>query len=187
MKVTKGPWAALFPCPVILLTCVDSVGKPNIITLAWVGVACSDPPTLSVGVRPQRHSYKIIEDSGEFVVNIPGKNLLKQTDYCGIVSGKDVDKFSKTGLTQEPAEKVRPPLIKECPVNMECIVKKKIPLGTHDLFLGEVVCVHVDKKILDEKERIDFTKVAPFVYNQREYWNLNRKLGMHGFAKKRYE
>ena len=120
-------------------------------------------------------------------MNIPGKNLSKQTDYCGIVSGRDVDKFSKTGLTQEPAEKVRPPLIRECPVNMECILKKKIPLGTHDLFLGEVVCVHVDKKILDEKERIDFTKVAPFVYNQPEYWNLSRKIGMRGFAKQRYE
>jgi flavin reductase (DIM6/NTAB) family NADH-FMN oxidoreductase RutF len=186
-KVTKRPYAALFPCPVVLLTCVDAIGKANIITLAWVGVACSDPPMLSVGVRPQRYSYKLIEDSGEFVVNIPNRNILKQVDYCGAVSGKDVNKFSKTGLTQQSAAKVRAPLIVECPVNMECIVKQKIPLGVHDLFLAEIVCVHVNKDILDEKGNINFAKVSPFVYNQPVYWNLGRRIGTYGFAKRRYK
>jgi len=183
VKVRKSPWPALFPCPVVLVTCVDSNGKPNIITLAWVGVACSDPPMLGLGIRPHRYSYGIIEASGEFVVNIPTVEILKETDFCGVVSGQDVDKFSETGLTAEPAEKVKPPLIKECPVNIECVVRQKIPLGVHHLFIGEVTCVHVDQAVLDEKGRIDFSKVSPFVYNQGEYWSLHQKIGVHGFSK----
>jgi len=183
MKVKESPSTALFPCPVVLVTCVDHTGKPNIITLAWAGVACSDPPMLGLGIRPHRYSYGLIEESGEFVVNIPTKKILKETDFCGMVSGKDVDKFSETGLTPEPAEKVKPPLIKECPVNIECVMKKKIPLGVHHLFLGEVVLVHVDQDILNEKGRIDFTKVSPFVYNHDEYWSLYQKIGIHGFSK----
>jgi len=174
----------LFPCPVVLVTCVDPDGRPNIITLAWAGVICSDPPMLGLGIRPHRHSYALIEGTGEFVVNIPTVEILKETDFCGVVSGKDVDKFSETGLTAEPAEKVKPPLIRECPVNIECIVKKKIPLGVHHLFLGEVVLVHVDQNALDEEGEIDFAKVSPFVYNQGEYWSLRRKIGVHGFSEK---
>jgi flavin reductase (DIM6/NTAB) family NADH-FMN oxidoreductase RutF len=184
MKVKKSPFTALFPCPVVLVTCVDSNGKPNIITLAWAGIVCSDPPTLGLGIRPQRYSYKLIEDSGEFTVNIPTKDILKETDFCGMVSGRNVDKFSEAGLTPEPAEKVKPPLIQECPVNIECIVKKKIPIGAHHLFLGEVVRVHIDQNILNEKGKLDFTKVTPFVYNQREYWSLHQKIGIYGFTKK---
>jgi len=184
MKVKKKPWAALFPCPVVLVTCVDSGGKTNIITLAWVGIVCSDPPTLSLGIRPHRYSYALIEDVGEFVVNIPTVEILREADFCGMVSGKDVDKFSQTGLTPKPAEKVKPPLIQECPVNIECVVKRKIPLGAHHLFLGEIVHVHVDEDALNEKGRIDFNKVAPFVFNQGEYWELHQKIGQYGFSKK---
>jgi len=173
----------LFPCPVVLVTCVDSDGKPNIITLAWAGVVCSDPPVLGLGIRPHRHSYGLIEDAGEFVVNIPTTEILEETDFCGMVSGRDVDKFSETGLTAEPAKEVKPPLIRECPVNIECVLKKKIPLGVHHLFLGEVVRVHVDQDVLDKNGRIDFTKVSPFVYNQGEYWSLYQKIGVHGFSK----
>jgi len=184
MKVKKNPWAALFPCPVVLVTCVDSDGRPNIITLAWAGTICSDPPTLGLGIRPQRHSYELIDRTGEFVVNIPTVDILKETDFCGMASGRDVDKFSEVGLTQEPAEKVKPPLIRECPVNIECILKKKIPIGAHHLFLGEIVSVHVDKDVLTEKGRLDFGKIAPFVYNQGEYWSLHKKIGAYGFTKK---
>jgi flavin reductase (DIM6/NTAB) family NADH-FMN oxidoreductase RutF len=118
------------------------------------------------------------------VVNIPTEDILEETDFCGMVSGENVDKFSETGLTPEPAEKVKPPLIRECPVNIESILKKKIPLGAHHLFIGEIVRVHVDKEVLDDKERIDFTKVAPFVFNQDEYWNLHQKIGVYGFSKR---
>jgi len=183
MKIEKSPWTALFPCPVVLVSCVDSKGKTNIITLAWAGVVCSDPPMLGLGIRPHRYSYGLIEDSGEFVVNIPTVDILKETDFCGVVSGREVDKFSETGLTLKPAEKVKAPIIQECPVNIECIVKKKVPLGTHHLFIGEIVRVHVDQDVLDEKGRIDFSKVSPFVYNQGEYWSLHKKIGVHGFSK----
>ncbi|MCW4020557.1 MAG: flavin reductase family protein [Candidatus Bathyarchaeota archaeon] len=183
MKVKKSPWTALFPCPVVLVTCGDFEGRANIITLAWAGVVCSEPPMLGLGIRPHRHSYGLIEESGEFVVNLPTAQILEETDFCGVVSGKDCDKFSETGLTPEPSKKVKPPMIKECPVNIECIVRKKVPLGTHHLFLGEVVQVHVDQDILDEKGRIDFSKTAPFVYNQGQYWSLQKKIGVHGFSK----
>ncbi len=179
-----SPWTALFPCPVVLVTSVDSNRKPNIITLAWSGIVCSDPPTLGLGIRPSRYSYKLIEDSGQFVVNIPNKDILGEVDFCGMVSGRDVDKFSETGLTPEPAETVQPPLIRECPVNIECVTKKKIPLGVHHLFLGEIVGVHVDEDILNDEGEIDFTRVAPFVYNDGEYWSLNQKIGVYGFSKK---
>lgn len=184
MKVKKSPWTALFPCPVVLVTCVDSQGKPNIITLAWVGTVCSDPPMLGLGIRPHRYSYKLIEGSGEFVVNIPTVEILREVDFCGTVSGKDVDKFSETGLSPEPAEKVKPPLIRECPVNIECVLKEKIPLGVHHLFIGEIIRVHIDQEVLNERGRIDFAKVSPFVYNQGEYWSLNQKIGLHGFSKR---
>ena len=184
MKVKKDPYTALFPCPVVLVTCVDSNGKPNIITLAWAGTVCSDPPTIGLGIRPKRYSYNLIDNSCEFVVNIPDKGILKEVDFCGIVSGEDVDKFAETMLTPKPAEKVKPPLIRECPVNIECIVKDKISVGTHHLFLGEVICVHVDQDILDAKGEIDFRKAAPFTYNKGEYWSLGKKIGKYGFSKK---
>jgi len=183
MKVSKNPYNALFPCPVVLVTSVNSSGKPNIITLAWAGTVCSEPPMIGLGINPKRYSYTLIDESGEFVVNIPTTSILKSTDLCGTVSGRDVDKFAETGLSPEPSEKVKPPLIKECPVNIECAVKNKIPLGSHHLFLGEVVLVHVDEELLNSSGRIDFTKAAPFVYSMREYWNLKHKIGIHGLSK----
>jgi flavin reductase (DIM6/NTAB) family NADH-FMN oxidoreductase RutF len=182
MKAKKNPWAALYPCPVILVTCQDTVGKPNIITLAWTGVVCSDPPTLSISLRPQRYSYKLIDDTQEFVANVPTVDILHSTDYCGMVSGRNVDKFSETGLTPKPAEKVKPPIIQECPVNMECKVKQKILLGVHYMFISEIIHVHVNQMFLDKNKSIDFSKLSPFVYNQGEYWSLKEKIGVHGFS-----
>jgi flavin reductase (DIM6/NTAB) family NADH-FMN oxidoreductase RutF len=187
MKIKKNPWTALFPCPVVLVTCVDSTRKPNIITLAWAGTVCSEPPTIALGIRPTRYSHKLIEISKEFVVNIPTTKILKESDYCGVTSGKTISKFSETKLTQEKAYKVKAPLIRECPVNMECILKDKRSLGSHDLFLGEIVQIHVDKDILDEKGSIDFTKANPFVFNQGEYWSINKRLGNYGFSKTQKE
>jgi flavin reductase (DIM6/NTAB) family NADH-FMN oxidoreductase RutF len=182
MKIQKNGFTALFPCPVVLVTCVDSNGAPNIITLAWAGTVCSEPPMVGVSIRPTRHSYQLIKDAKEFVINIPSTKFIQETDYCGIVSGKNIDKFVETELTQENAEKVQVPLIKECPVNLECVLKQTIPLGAHDLFLGEIVQVHIDEKVLDEKGKIDFTKADPFVFNVGEYWNLNKKIGTYGFS-----
>jgi len=176
MKVDKVPSTLFYPCPVVLVTCVDDEGRPNIITLAWVGVACSDPPTISFGIRSNRYSYRLIERSGEFVVNMPTLSILKETDYCGRVSGRDHDKFEETKLTPEPASKVKAPLIKECPVNLECVLQQIVELGSHSLFLGRVVALHVEQSLLDANGHIDYSKAQPFVYNQGEYWDLGKKM-----------
>jgi len=185
MKLQKKPYTALFPCPVVLVTCVDSEGKPNIITLAWVGTVCSEPPIIALGIRPTRYSHKLIKETKQFVVNIPPAKLLHETDYCGVTSGRNVDKFSEAKLTAEKADKVKPPLIRECPVNLECLLKDVIPLGAHDMFLGEIVQVHIDEDILDENGNIDFSKADPFVFNVGEYWSINKKIGAYGFTKPR--
>lgn len=185
MKIEKEPSVMLYPCPVVLATCVDPKGKPNIITLAWVGVVCSDPPTIGVGIRPHRYSHKLIEESKEYVVNIPTVDILYETDYCGEISGEDHDKFAETKLTPEPAKKVKPPLIKECPVNLECVLQKIVKLGAHDLFLGEIVAVHVDQEVLDENGRLNFSKAKPFVYNRGEYWGLGEIVGFRHLSTKK--
>jgi flavin reductase (DIM6/NTAB) family NADH-FMN oxidoreductase RutF len=187
MKVKKRPYTALFPCPVVLVTCVDATGKPNIITLAWAGTVCSEPPMVGLGIRPSRYSHKLIEEGKEFVVNIPTSEIVKETDCCGVTSGRDTDKFAETKLTPEQADKVKAPLIRECPVNMECKLKKVVPLGAHDLFIGEVVQVHIDQSVLDEKGNVDIKKADPFTYNLGEYWNLNKKLGTYGYSKQKKE
>ena len=185
MKIKKNPWTALFPCPVVLVTCTDNNGNPNIITLAWVGTVCSEPPMIALGIRPTRYSHKLITNSKEFVVNIPSTKILRESDYCGVTSGKNIEKFSKTKLTQQQAEMVKAPLIQECPVNIECKLREIIPLGAHDLFLGEIVRVHVDENILDQKGNIDFKKANPFMYNQGEYWSIDKKLGTYGYSKEK--
>lgn len=184
-KEIRGPEEALFPVPAVMVTCADKSGKANIITLAWVGIVCSDPPTISISIRPGRYSNGIIKETGEFVVNIPNLDLVKETDTCGIISGRDKDKFKETGLTKTAASKVKAPLIKECPVNIECRVKQVSNLGVHDLFLGEVLAVHYDEEILDEKGNVDFGRARPFVYNQGEYWSMGKKVGFFGFSKKK--
>lgn len=183
MKALKGPSTTLYPCPVALVTCSDKAGKDDIVTLAWVGVANSTPPTIAVGIRPTRYSASLINNSREFVVNIPTVDILEKVDYCGVVSGFNVKKFEATGLKRENATKVKAPMIKECPVNLECKVKRTILLGSHRLYLGEVLETHVDQSILDSKGTIDYAKAQPFVYNTREYWSLGRKIGVHGFSR----
>ena len=183
-KELRGASEALYPVPVVMVSCADKSGKANIITLAWVGVVCSSPPTIGIAIRPGRYSHGLIKETQEFVVNIPNLDLIKETDRCGTVSGRDVDKFKKTGLTKVPASKVKVPLIKECPVNIECKLKQILNLGTHDLFLGEVVAVHYDEEILDDSGNVDYNRARPFVYNQGEYWSLGKKVGSYGFSKK---
>lgn len=184
-KELREPSEALFPVSVVMVSCVDRNNKANIITLAWVGVVCSDPPTIGIAIRPGRYSHGLIKETQEFVVNIPNLDLIKETDWCGTVSGRDVDKFKKTGLTKIPAAKVKPPLIKECPVNIECKLKQILNLGVHDLFLGEVVAVHYDEEILDDNGDVDYNRARPFVYNQGEYWSLSKKIGTYGFSQKK--
>ncbi|MEA1993688.1 MAG: flavin reductase family protein [Euryarchaeota archaeon] len=179
MKIEKEPYPALYPIPVALVTSDD-----NIITLAWIGTACHDPPMLSAAIRPERFSHDLIKESGEFVVNIPTEEILEEVDYCGMVSGRDVDKFEETGLAKEKANKVSAPLIRECPVNLECTLKKIIPLGTHDLFIGRVVAVDIDEEII-EKGKINYRKAGPICYVKGEYCFVGGALGRYGFSKRK--
>ncbi|MHA1203571.1 MAG: flavin reductase family protein [Candidatus Heimdallarchaeaceae archaeon] len=134
----------LFPNPALLISCKSS-NKESIITLSWVGTSCSEPPMVSVGIRPTRYSYNIIKESGEFVINVPTSEMIEKVKFCGTKSGKDVDKWMECNFTREKPSKVNTPLIKECPVNIECTVKKIIELGSHHLFIAEIVAVHMDE------------------------------------------
>ncbi len=179
------PTTTLFPTPPVMVTCQDRAGRANIITLAWVGVVNSEPPMIGIGIRPSRFSHGIIKASRQFVVNVPSEELLKATDFCGVTSGRNVDKFEATGLTAVPAEKLDAPLIQECPVNLECAVRQILNLGSHDLFIGEIVALHVDEKVLGQGESVSIQKVRPFAYcpGAGEYWNLGELIGTHGFTK----
>ena len=183
-KQELPPSEALYPTPIILVSCVDvNTQRANIITIAWCGVVCSRPPLLSVSIRPSRYSHKLIKDTGDFVVNIPTKKVLKKVDLCGIRSGKDTDKFKACSFTMLPSSKISSPMIKECPVNIECKLKDALKLGSHDMFIGEVLAVHVDDTIIDMEGHIDYKKAEPFVYNQGEYWDIGEKIGYYGCSR----
>lgn len=174
------PLTALFPVPVVLVSCGDA--KPNIITIAWTGVVSSEPPTVSISVRSSRHSHGLITRTGQFVVNLPAVDLLEASDYCGMVSGRDVDKFAASNLTPLPAVKVSAPLIKECPVNIECTVTHTVNLGSHDLFIGKVELVHMDESMVDERGQVNYSAIKPFTYVPMEYWGVGERLEMYGFT-----
>ncbi|MGO9089193.1 MAG: flavin reductase family protein [bacterium] len=179
------PTTLLFPTPVVLVTCVDEAGKPNIITLAWVGVVNSEPPMIGISIRPGRYSHACVKRSKEFVVNLPSEEMVRKVDACGVLSGRETDKFSSMGWKPVPGQKVKPPLIDESPVQMECKVKEILSLGSHDLFLGEVVALHVKEEVEKEKGRIDIAKTLPLVFcpGANEYWNLGKCIGHYGFTK----
>ncbi len=183
MKVEKKPTTILYPVPVVMVTCQDEAGGVNIITIAWVGTVCSVPPMVSISIRPDRYSHELISKSGHFVINLPTTDQAQVVDYCGMVSGRDVDKFEKTGLTPIPASRVKAPLIKECPVNIECEVRQIIKLESHDLFLAEIVANHINEEVLDDKGRLDMSRAKPLGYGAHKYWALAEELGFHGFSK----
>lgn len=182
-KVVKAPFAALRPVPVVLVSCGHG-DEANIITIAWTGILCSKPPYLGIGVRPSRHSYGLIQETREFVVNIPGEGLLKEVEHCGFVSGRDEDKFDTSGLSPLPGSGVKTPIIAECPINIECLVSEVLPLGSHDLFVGHVVAVQFSEEILDEKERVDNSKLKPILFTSDQYWGMGDLLGDFGFSQK---
>jgi flavin reductase (DIM6/NTAB) family NADH-FMN oxidoreductase RutF len=184
-RKSLSPTTMLFPTSVVLVTCVHEGGKPNIITLAWVGVINSEPPMVGISIRPERYSHGCIKKAKEFVVNLPTEEMVRKVDACGVISGREMDKFAAMGWKPVPAQKVKAPLIDECPVQLECQEKEILSLGSHDLFLGEIVAVHVKEEVQKEKGRIDITKALPFVYcpGANEYWTLGELLGHYGFTK----
>lgn len=179
------PGNMLYPLPVVMVSMADRDGKMNIITIAWAGTVCTNPPMLSISVRPERYSYLILKETGEFVVNLTTRELAYATDYCGVKSGAEVDKFRETGLTPLPAEKVKAPLIGESPVNLECRVCRMMPLGSHHMFLAEVVAVHADRKYMDEKSKFHLEKADPIVYSHGAYYVCGEQLGTFGYSVKR--
>ncbi len=172
----------LYPIPAVMVSCKREGEKPNIVTVAWAGNVCSSPAMLSISVRKSRYSYDIIKETGEFVVNLTNNELTRATDWCGVRSGRDYDKFKEMRLTPQESQKISAPGIAESPVNIECKVKQIIELGTHDMFIAEVVCVTVDEKYLDDRGTLDLKKADLVAYSHGEYFALGKKLGKFGYS-----
>ena len=183
--MAKQTWKAgnmLYPLPAVMVSVSDKDGKNNIITVAWAGTICTNPPMVSISVRPERYSYHMIDETGEFVINLTNEDLAKASDYCGVRYGRDVDKFKEMHLTPDEAQYVKAPLIKESPVNIECRVVKKEELGSHHMFLAEVLAVHVDDAYMDESNRFALEKTKPLFYVHGQYFSLGRLLGTFGYS-----
>lgn len=179
------PGNMLFPLPAVMVSCQKPGERPNIITVAWTGTICSDPAMVYISVRKSRHSYDIIKSTGEFVINLTTEKLAKITDLCGVKSGRDIDKFQAYDLTPVRSRHVSAPSIGESPVNIECKVKEIIPLGSHDMFLAEVLGVTADCQYMDEDGKFDLAKARPLVYSHGEYFVQGRRIGRFGFSVKK--
>ena len=167
-KQTWKPGNMLYPLPAVMVSVTDGKGEDDIITVAWTGTICTNPPMVYISVRPERYSYHMIKETGEFVINLTTEKLAKATDFCGVRSGRDVDKFKETGLTREKADIVSAPMIQESPVSIECKVKEIKELGSHHMFLADVVAVHADEHYMDENNRFDLNLAKPLVYSHGE-------------------
>lgn len=179
------PGNMLYPLPAVLVSVADREGNSNLFTVAWTGTVCSDPPMVSVSVRPERYSYHMIEETGEFVINLTTEQLVYATDYCGVKSGRDVDKWQNMKLTQIKGKYVQAPLVAESPVNLECRVTQKLELGTHHMFLAEVLAVHVDDKYMDGTGRFHLNKAGMLVYSHGRYLATGKELGTFGYSVKK--
>ena len=184
-KQSWKPGNLLAPVPVVMISCNRPNEKPNIVTVAWAGTINSDPVMVSISVRPERYSHDIIEETGEFVMNLVNRDLTYATDYCGVKSGRDVDKFAEMKLTPLPSQKISAVGIAESPVNLECRVTEVKHLGSHDMFLAEVVNVTVDEKYLNEKGGLDLESADLVAYSHGEYFALGEKVGKFGFSVKK--
>ena len=186
--MAKQTWKAgnmLYPLPAVMVSVADKDGNYNIITIGWAGTICTNPPMLSISVRPERYSYHMIEETGDFVVNLTTEELAYATDYCGVKSGREVDKFKELHLTAEKADHVHAPLIKECPVNIECKVTEVKELGTHHMFLAEVAAVQVDEAYMKKNGKFELNSTGLLTYSHGEYLSLGKPLGKFGWSVKK--
>lgn len=181
-RISWKPGNMLYPVPAVMISSRRGEEKPNIITVAWAGTVCSDPPMLSISVRKERYSYDILRETGNFVVNLVNESLVYAADYCGVRSGREVDKYKEMGLTPLPSNKITAPGIAESPVCLECQVSQVIPLGSHDLFLAEILAVTVDGRYLDENGRFHMDKAGLTAYSHGTYFALGKKLGSFGYS-----
>lgn len=181
-KTQFKPGTMLYPVPAVMVSCTDGKGNNNIITIAWTGILCSEPPITYISVRPERYSYEMIKNTKEFVINLPNKKLCKALDFCGVKSGRDINKFEYLGLTCAESNHVAAPSIAEAPVNIECNVREIIPLGSHDVFISDIVGVSVEEKLIDEKGKLHLSKADLICYSHGEYWSLKESLGFFGYS-----
>lgn len=184
-KQNWKPGNMLYPVPVVMVSCARPGETPNIITIAWAGTVCSDPPMVSISVRKERYSHAIIQETHEFVINLTTNHLVRAADYCGVRSGRDVDKYAETGLTPYASKKIRCPGIAESPVNIECRVTQQLCLGSHDLFLAKVESVAVEEALLDKTGSLRLDRAGLAAYSHGSYMELGRKLGSFGFSVKK--
>jgi flavin reductase (DIM6/NTAB) family NADH-FMN oxidoreductase RutF len=183
MKQDWKPGTMIYPLPAALISCGSNPDEYNIITVSWVGTICSDPPMCYISVRPSRHSYEIIKRTGEYVINLTTEALARATDWCGVRSGKDYNKFEEMKLTAGKASLVGAPLIEESPVCIECRVKEIIPLGSHDMFISEVINVKADEQFLNpETGRFDMQQAGLLAYSHGHYYGLGKKIGKFGWS-----
>ncbi len=183
--MAKQTWKAgtmLYPVPAVMVSCKGKDDTNNIITIAWTGIICTDPAMLYISVRPERYSYDMIKDTEDFVVNIPTRELAFAVDFCGVRSGRDIDKFQHLKLTPAQSSKVSSPYIAECPVSLECKLRDIIKLGTHDMFLGEIMCVNVEDSLLDSTGKLQLNSADLICYNHGEYRTLGDSLGHFGYS-----
>lgn len=179
------PGNMLYPVPAVMISCQRGKERPNIITVAWAGTVCSSPAMVSISVRPERYSYDIIKESGEFVVNLTTRDLVYATDFCGVKSGREVDKFKEMKLTPSKSQFIKAPGIAESPVNMECQVKDVLELGTHHMFVAEILGVTIDECHMDETGKFQLNNTGLVAYSHGEYYALGEKLGSFGYSVKK--
>lgn len=172
----------LYPVPAVMVSCRREGEKPNIITVAWAGTVCSTPPMVSISVRKERYSYDILKDTEEFVINLVTKDLVFAADYCGVRSGRDVDKFARLNLTEQLSKHIQAPGIAESPLNLECRITQVIPLGSHDMFLAEILGVTVDERYMDQNGKFHLNDAGLVAYSHGEYLELGKRLGKFGFS-----
>lgn len=185
MKETWKPGNMLYPLPAVMVSVTDGQGNDNIITVAWTGTICTNPPMVYISVRSSRYSYEMLKKTGEFVINLTTEELAFATDYCGVRSGRDVDKFKEAHLTKEPAQFVKAPMIKESPVSIECRVTEVKELGSHHMFLAEVLAVHAQQEYIDKNNKFQLNKAKPIVYSHGEYLGTGKSLGTFGYSVKK--
>ena len=183
MKLSWKPGTMIYPLPAVLVSCGETEQEYNLFTVAWTGTVCTNPPMCYISVRPERHSYEIIKRTGEFVINLTTARLARATDWCGVRSGRDYDKFAEMGLKTEAAEVVKAPVVAEAPVSIECRVRQIIPLGSHDMFLADVVNVLVDEEYINpETGKLELERADMITYSHGEYFRLGQAIGHFGWA-----
>ena len=186
--MAKEKWKAgnmIYPLPAVLVTCRSKSGEDNVFTVAWTGTVCTNPPMAYISVRPSRYSYNMIKETGEFVINLTTEEMAKATDYCGVTSGRDVDKFQRCGLHKEEADEVNVPILVESPVNIECRVREAHEYGSHTMFVADVICVHADEKYMNESGRFELEKSNPLAYSHGTYFGLTSPKGTFGYSVKK--